>query len=764
MRHVARTCLSMLVTASLSASLTLQAAAQAPGRPDLTQAEWDRVDQLLNQMTVEEKAGQMTQLTLGVLCEQTADGTNKIKLDPAKAREAILEKHIGSVLNAGDVTMTPDEWVSIVTTLQGIATDESRLGVPLIYGIDSVHGANYVTGATIFPHNLNLGASWNPELARASGAIAARDSRAVGLNWNFAPVCDVARIQSWSRVFETFSEDPYLASVMSAAAVEGMQGDDLSDPTALAATAKHFLGYSEPRTGRDRTPAIVSTADLHDTFLPPFKAAFDAGVRTIMINSGEVNGTPVHADQRILTDLLRGELGFEGVAVTDWADVNKLVDFHYVAEDQKEAAFLAVNAGIDMAMTPLDTAFTDHVIELVEEGRLTEDRLDESVRRILALKMELGLFESVMPADAARDAIGSPEAEALSLESARQGITLLRNFGGVLPFADETRILVTGPTADDLVSLHGSWTYAWQGTNADLYPDTPTIFDAMTARFGAANVTHFEGATYDETTDLDAAVEAAEDADVVLLCLGELPSTEMPGNLSDLTISAPQIELATALAETGKPVVLVMVTNRPRVLAPIEAGIPAILWAGHPGPHGSTALAEILAGDVSPSGRLPFTYPRHTNALLTYDHKHTERFAPDNTPTGGFDPLFPFGAGLSYTSFQYDGLTVDVPAVGDTGPEGDVTVSFSLTNTGDRAGVDVLQVYVADNVASVTPRVERLKAFRRVGVAAGESVPVTFSLPPETFTMVDRDGTRFFEPGAFTIRVGDDRETIELRP
>ncbi|MEO1717602.1 MAG: glycoside hydrolase family 3 N-terminal domain-containing protein, partial [Planctomycetota bacterium] len=667
-------------------------------------------------------------------------------------------------LNTAWVTMEPGPWRDIVAEVQRIAREETPHGIPLLYGIDSVHGANYITGATLFPHNLTLGATFNPELARQSGAVAAADSRAVGLNWNFAPVGDIGRAPSWSRFFETFGEDPHLAAVMTSAAIDGMQGENLAADTSLAATAKHFLGYGDPRTGRDRTPAIISTTDLHEIHVPPFEAAFDAGVRTIMVNSGEINGIPVHADRRILTDLLRDRMGFAGVVVTDWRDVGKLVDMHAVAKDEREATFLAVHAGIDMSMTPMDANFADHVVALVEEGRLTEDRINESVRRILALKMELGLFEQTLPPGEIVATIGSAESQAISLNAAREGITLLRNRNGILPLAESSQILVTGPTSDELMSLHGAWSYSWQGNEPALYPDSPTIADAITARFGETSVSYFPGASFDETIEIDAVLEAASSSDVVVLCLGEPPSTEEPGDIDDLTISAAQIELAQAIAETGTPVVLVLITNRPRIITAFEADMTGILWAGHPGPFGPQALAEILAGDVNPSGRLSFSYPKYPNALLTYDRKISETPGEADPPGGGYKPLFRFGTGLSYTTFAYDDLSIELPPVTGEGPEGPVRVRITVANTGGRDGMDAVQVYLSDRFASVSPRAEELKAFRKIDLDAGEARTVEFEIPARAFSIIDRDGNRVFEPGAFAIRIGDESAEFDLVP
>ena len=734
-----------------------------PTAPALTETELGRVEELLDQMTIEEKVGQMMQVTLDAMSAQVASPGTPHKLDEVKARRVVVEYAAGSILNTSNIAMEPAYWREVVGRLQELAVDETRLGVPLVYGIDSVHGANYVYGATIFPHNLTLAATFEPDLARVSAEITAAESRAVGLSWNFSPVCDVARHPAWSRVFETFGEDTYLASEMVAAHVAGQQGDDLASPLAVAATAKHFLGYSDPRTGRDRTPAYIPGHELHGTFLPPFLAAFDAGARTIMINSGEINGIPVHANPGILSELLRGKLGFRGVAVTDWEDIIKLRDLHRVAETEREATRIAVEAGIDMSMTAMTTDFADHLVSLVRDGEVSESRIDESVRRILALKMELGLFESVMPTAEEMADIGSDEYQAVSLDAARRGTVMLKNEDGVLPLKGTEKLLVTGPASDDLLTLHGAWSYSWQGTEAGAYPDSPTILDAVRDRLGAGRVTHVPGSELDRVVDVKAAAEAARDADVVLLCLGELPSTEGVGDISDLAIPAAQAELAAAIAETGTPVVLVLAENRPRLVTEIAEHAKAVLWMGHPGPHGPRALTEILTGDVNPSGKLPFTYPRGANALMAYDHKTSERPSAD-WQMNGYDPLYPFGHGLSFTSFGYSGLSVEVP---EGVPSGDasgwaVEVSVTVSNTGARAGAETALVYVSDHVASITPRVRRLQAFAKADLEPGESREMVFSLPAGAFSVVDNEGRSRVEPGEFTIRVGTEEHTFRL--
>lgn len=734
--------------------LVAETASAQRGRPDLTPAQERMVERLLDRMTVREKAGQMLQITLNVVSSQTSDATRPHILDEEKARSIIVEYGAGSMLNNAETALTPEYWRELIGRLQKMATEETRLGIPLIYGIDSVHGANYTVGATIFPHNLTLGATWEPELARVAGVITAEETRACGLTWNFSPVCDVMRHPAWSRVFETFGEDPMLAGVMAAANIEGMQGDDLSSGKTVAGTAKHFLGYSLPRSGRDRTPSSISLSELHDTFVPPFDDAFDAGVRSIMVNSGEINGTPVHADPRILHTLLRERMDYDGVVVTDWEDIGKLIHWHRVAEDEKHATLLAIEAGIDMTMDPYNGAFVDIVVELVEEGKIAESRLDESVRRILALKAELGLFEETVPGPRDRAKVGTKAGAEASLQTARRGITLLKNNDDLLPLAEGTKILVAGPAADEVVPLHGSWTYSWQGTDAALYPDTPTVYDALADRFGKANVSYELGAKFNEPADIDAAVRAARGADVVVLCLGETPATEKPGDIGNLTIPWPQMHLAQQLIATGKPVVLVMITNRPRVVSAFAEGLAGFIWAGHPGPHGSTALAEIIAGDVNPSGRLPFSYPSEPNELLPYDHKASSSIGGGSMEQG-YNPLYPFGSGIGYTTFEMSDLKVSVPSGFPTESDSPVRVNVVVRNTGDRAGAEVVQVYVSDKVSSISPRVRRLRAFEKVDLEPGEAQRVALELDAESFMIVDRNGRTRYEPGAFTISVGE---------
>lgn len=736
------------------ASSTLLASAASAGT--LTAQD---IDDLLARMTVAEKAGQMTQLSVSTLIDGEETPGSPYTINEDKLRDIVVTHGVGSLFGVWHGPLSVERWRDLVSRIQTLATEETRLGIPVVFADDSVHGANYLIDGTIFPHNLNLAATWNPGLAEASGRITASETRAKGTHWTFAPVADVMRQPQWSRVFETFGEDPLLASAMASASVRGLQGDDLTGDDTVAATAKHFLGYSVPLSGRDRTPAYITPTQMRDIHLPSFRAVFDAGVETVMINSGEINGVPVHADPTILIDLLRGELGFEGVAVTDWADIDKLVGVHRVAKDKKDAARIALESGVDMSMVAQSTDFTTNVIELVKEGSLSESTLDRSVRRILKLKDDLGLFQNPVGGDASVASVGSKAHHRVSLDAARESLVLLRNNESLLPLAEGARILVTGPTADDLVPMHGAWTYTWQGHERGWYPDRPTVADAVATRFGSDNVTYIAGSGLDgpapEGSGIAAAVEAAGNADVTVLCLGELPGTERPGDLSDLNIDASQLDLAEALIATGKPVVMVMVTNRPRTFGSVEAGLDAVVWAGHPGPHGGTAVAELLAGDINPSGRLPFTYPRHPASISPYDRKHSENIQSNFAP-GGHDSLFEFGEGMGYAPFEYGQLQVELDGR-------DVTVSVGVTNTGTRAGKEVVQLYVSDLVASVTPYARRLRGFEKITLQAGETKRVSFTVPSVDLAVTGRDGESRFEPGDFRFAIGGLSHEIEIR-
>jgi len=739
---------------------------RAPAR-DYTQ----KIEDLLKRMTLEEKVGQMTQLAIGMV----VNGSNQdVKIDPAKLDKAIVKYGVGSILNVSDQALTVDKWHEIIGEIQEAATKKTRLGIPMIYGIDSIHGANYVQGATLFPQEIGMAATWNPELMKRAAEIAATETRAAGIPWSFSPVLDLGRTPLWPRFWETFGEDPYLAKVMGVAFVRGLEGTDVSSQTQVASSLKHYMGYSFPLTGRDRTPAWIPENYLREYFLPTFDAAVKAGARTIMVNSAEINGVPGHVNKHVLTDILRTELGFKGFVVSDWEDIKKLVTMWRIAPTEKEATRLAVMAGIDMSMVPNDYSFADHLIALVKEGAVPQSRIDEAVRRILLVKFELGLFDKPMPDASLKSKFALPEYREVSLQAARESITLLKNTNNILPLAKTAKVLVTGPTADSLVSLNNGWTYVWQGSEEGLYPkDRHTIRQAIEAKLGAGNVTFVQGTRItrgpgpsnstptdqEEEVDIAAAVRAAQNVDVVVLALGEGSYCETPGNITDLTIGEPQIKLAEALKATGKPIVMVLVEGRPRIINRIAESANAILMAYNPAHEGGTAIADILFGDVNPSGKLPFTYPRTPNGLINYDHKP---FETENTAFGNmaFNPQFQFGDGLSYTTFAYSDLRLGKQTIA---ANEELPVSVTVTNAGQREGKEAVLVYVSDLAASISPPGKRLRRFAKISLKPGESRRLTFKLRNEDLSFINAENKRVAEPGEFEVKIAGLSQRFTLR-
>jgi beta-glucosidase len=728
-----------------------------------------RIEALLKRMTLEEKVGQMTQLAIGMI---STGQDQTIQIDPAKLDKAIGHYGVGSILNVHEQALTPDKWHNIIGQIQ-TAAKKTRLGIPVIYGIDSIHGANYVRGAALFPQEIGMAATWNPELMKRGSEIAAMETRAAGIPWSFSPVLDIGRQPLWPRFYETFGEDPYLAKVMGAAFVRGLEGTDVSSPDHVAASLKHYMGYSFPLSGRDRTPAWIPENYLREYFLPTFDAAVKAGAHTVMVNSAEINGIPGHVNRHILTDILRDELGFKGFVVSDWEDIKKLVTVWHVAANEKEATRMAVMAGIDMSMVPLDYSFADYLIALAREGAVPQSRIDEAVRRILKVKFELGLFDNAMPNPALKSKIGLAESRQAALQAARESMTLLKNTSDLLPLGKDRKILVTGPTADSLISLNNGWTYVWQGSEESLYPkDRPTIRRAIEEKAGAANVTYVpgtkitrrEGSTSNNTptnieteVDIPAAVQAAAAADVIVLCLGEGSYTETPGNIPDLTIGEPQRKLAEAIEATGKPVVLVLVEGRPRVINGIADNARAVLMAYNPGNEGGQAVADVLFGDFNPCGKLPFTYPRFPNGLMTYDHKAFETESFDNA---GIRPQFEFGEGLSYTTFSYKDLRLDRKTIGASDQ---LSVNVTVTNSGRRAGKEIVQLYLSDLVASISPAGKRIKRFAKIYLEAGQSRTLTFRLRPDDLSFIGANNKPVIEPGEFEVTIAGLKERFEVK-
>jgi beta-glucosidase len=563
---------------------------------------------------------------------------------------------------------------------------------------------------------------------------------------------DVARNPLWSRFFETFGEDTYLVTEMGRAAILGLQGDSAGlQPGIVAATAKHFIGYSAPLTGKDRTPAWIPEGVLREYFLPPFKAAIDAGIKTIMVNSAEINGVPVHSSHALLTGLLRDELGFKGVVVTDWEDVIKLHKVHRVATSEKEAVKIAVLAGIDISMTPFTLTFYDHLVELVREGEISEDRIDESVRRILKLKFDMGLFDNPYPNPELAAGVAQASSHKASLAAAQDAMTLLKNDQDLLPLSKQTSILLTGPGAASLPPLYGGWSYTWQGVEESFYPqNTYNLLQAMRASLERNQVKYVPGVSYSESIDISAAVAAAKNVDVIVVAIAEKPAVEQPGIIENLDLPEAQLQLVKALQSTGKPVVLVLMENRPRIIREIEKNSQAIMMAYLPGMFGAEAIVDVLFGDVNPNGKLPFTYPRYSGSLENYDYKGSEQQTLAYTWTA-YNPQWPFGYGLSYTTYKYSHLKLDKA---EMYPDDVLNVSVTVTNTGKRAGKESIQLYVSDLFASVTPAVKKLRRFTKISLEPGESKTVEFELRKEDLSFIGRDNKPILEPGDFEIKVG----------
>ena len=740
---------------------------QHPKLPDYSA----KVEALLKKMTLEEKVGQMTELEIG---QVTTGSDQNIAIDPAKLEKAVVQYKIGSIINVNGQALSVEKWREILGSIQS-AAQRSRLKVPVIYGIDSIHGANYVRGATLFPQEIGMAASWNPALMRRAEEITAMETRAAGIPWSFSPVLDIGRQPLWPRFWETFGEDPYLAKVMGAAFVRGLEGTDLTNEKNVASSLKHYMGYSFPLSGRDRTSAWIPENYLREYFLPTFAAAVKSGARTVMVNSAEINGVPGHVNKHVLTDILKGELGFDGFVVSDWQDIQKLVTEWRVAADEKEATRMAIMAGIDMSMVPSSYSFSDILVSLVKEGKVPMSRIDDAVRRILRVKFQLGLFEHPVPSAAAMANFARPADAEVSLQAARETMTLLKNDGNILPLSKNKKVLVTGPTADSMISLNNGWTWVWQGSEPSLIPPGKlTIRQAIAAKLGNRNFEFVQGTritrppnspsggtptNIDQEVDVQDAVDAAKRSDVVVLCLGEGSYAETPGNITDLTLPETQLRFAEQIIATGKPVVLVLAEGRPRLIDRIADHVSAILMAYNPSNEGGRAIADVLFGDYNPGGRLPFTYPRSPNNYLTYDHKlfETSDTSYGNSATS---PQFAFGSGLSYTTYSYSDLNVS-PASADM--NGKINISVKITNTGSRAGKETAILYVRDEVASISPPGKRVKRFAKIFLEPGQSKTLSFTLDRDDLSFIGADNKPTIEPGDFTVMIGGLSQKFTLR-
>ncbi|MCF8428152.1 MAG: glycoside hydrolase family 3 C-terminal domain-containing protein [Bacteroidia bacterium] len=719
-----------------------------------------KAKQLLSQMTLEEKAGQMTQLTIEMI-SQFKDETivEPHALDTAKLRNVIVNLGVGSILNVGGHTYTLSHWTEIQNAIHAYEK-ESRLQVPVLYGIDAIHGANYTVGSTLYPQQLALAASFNTDMAYQMANMVASDVRASGIPWNFSPVLDVGRNPKWPRFWETFGEDPYLVSQMGVAMVNGYQAPVGDNRAGVAACLKHYVGYSNPVNGHDRTPAYIPEKQLREIYLLPFAKAIQAGAKTIMINSSEVNGEPVHASTFLLKTILRDELHFEGITVTDWEDIKNLCDRHKVAATYKEAVALAINAGIDLAMVPLDLDFTKYLIENVKEGKIKEQRIDEAVLRILALKEELGLFEPSANKMGSYVAPGSEESKRLSYELATQSIVLLQNKQQALPLAETEKILVTGPNANYINALNGGWTHTWQGRDTNYNSKVATVYQALKMRSVEGMVKYLGGNTYTEHLAKQDLLSAANGINTVVLCLGEDTYTEKPGDIDDLDLSSAQQELIKIYKEAGKKVIVVLLEGRPRTFATTASLCDAIVFAGLPGDNGGMALADLLKGSINFSAKLPFTFPRLPGIHKTYDCKYTETLNNDFKPLG-FTPLFEFGSGISYTQFTYLGIELMSKEAKTTDS---VEVKVKLENSGDREGTEIVLLYSSDMYASITPSIKRLRAFKRVVLKPKEIQEVHFKLAVSELAFVGLNNQFIVEPGKFIFSTTSVQDTLNITP
>ncbi|MFT3845237.1 MAG: glycoside hydrolase family 3 N-terminal domain-containing protein [Lacibacter sp.] len=710
---------------------------------------------LVKKMTLEEKVGQMTQVTVGVVAAKVVNNEDG-NLDPVKLKNAIVNYKVGSILNVNDRALTPEKWRELITKIQD-EVKNTRLKIPILYGLDGMHGQTYTLNSTLFPQNIAMAATRNPEHVRTAAKVAAMELRASGVRWNFAPVLDIGRQPLWSRFPETFGEDVYMVKTMGATAVKAYEEDGLTNPTAVAVSLKHYLGYSAPRSGKDRTPAYIPEIELREYYLPQFREAVKMGAASVMVNSSEINGTPVHANKYLLVDVLRKELGFKGVVVSDWEDIKRLYERHNVAASPREAVALGVNSGIDMSMVPTDYTFYDLLIEAVKKGEVPMSRIDEAVTRILVMKYNLGLFDNPYPEPASFSNFGKPEYQQYSLNAAHEAMTLLKNKNNVLPLAKNIKVLVAGPSAQSIAALNGCWSYTWQGKDEQWYPaDSKTIYQTIAEKVGAGNciTTTAKGFDAKNNYDAEAITKAAANVDVIVLCVGENAYAESPGNIRDLAFPKEQEELVYAAAKTGKPVILVLTEGRPRFITNIEPSANGILMAYWSGKKTAEAVADVLFGDYNPNGRLPFTYHKTMGEIVLYDRKPTEEVREvfnDNVNTG-YDPLYPFGFGLSYTSFEYSNLKLSSNTLTATGK---LTVSVTVKNTGAREGMHSVELYTRDLYASVTPCMRRLRSFQKINLKPGKEKVITFSIDKNDLAFVNAQLKTVTEPGEFEVMIGE---------
>ncbi len=713
------------------------------------------VDKLLKQMTLEEKVGQMTQITIQVVSKKQGNKDQHHELDEKKLEEAIIKYGAGSLLNVYDKAHEINYWHEVITKIQDIATKKTRLKIPVLYGIDAIHGATYTAGSTLFPQALGMASTFNRELVKKGGEITAVETYGSGIPWNFNPNLDLGRQPLWPRLWESYGEDSYLTTVMGSTYVKALQDNPYVPKGRFIACPKHYVGYGFPHNGLDRTPALMSERTLREYFLPPFEAAVKAGALTVMVNSSEIDGIPGHANYHLLTEVLKGEMKFPGFVVSDWEDIKRLFTRDRVATSPKEAVFMAVMAGVDMSMVPTDFSFYDLLLQLAKEGTVPMTRIDDAVSRILYVKMKLGLFENAYPDKSFLPQFASEEHTKANLDAAREAVVLLKNGKNILPLARDKKVFVTGPTANMLSSLNGGWTITWQGNEESLYPQAKeTVVEAIRSKVGEKNVTFDQGVDFEKDIAGSKGLELAKQSDVIVLCLGEGAYCETPGNITDLTLPEAQLAYAEKLIATGKPVVLVMLEGRPRVITRIADKVDGILTAFLPGMEGGRAIADIIFGDANPSGKLPVSYPKSPNGITLYDYKPIEFFDGNK-----YDPLFPFGYGLSYTSFKYSNLKLSSKEITENGQ---VKVTVDVTNTGKLKGKEAVLLYLTDMFGTVSRPNKQLKGFDKVELEPGQTKTVTFSIGWDEMSFIGLSNTRIVEPGEFMVTVGGLQDKFSL--
>ena len=740
-------------------------------KPYFTTPSTADIETLIAQMSIEEKVGQTCQITLDAIHRTDEKGQALVpaQIDPNKLKEALEVYHVGSILNVGAHTLTRDEWKSIMTDVHAPYLKKEQ-NIPILYGIDAIHGVNYTVGGTLFPQEIGLAATWNTELARQMGEVTAYECRASGIPWNFSPVLDLGRQPLWSRHFETLGEDPVLGTQMGVALVEGYQGKGESvDQFHAAACLKHFVGYSASFSGRDRTPAFIPEKYMQELYLPAFKAAVEKGALTLMINSGVVNGIPGHANYQLLTQTLKKDWGFKGFVVSDWEDFIMLHTVHRTAPSLAEAAIQAFNAGVDMSMVPSNPQYKSYcqdMVKAVKEGKISMDRLNDAVRRILYVKNQLGLFTNPLPQLDQYPLFGSAKFKNMAKQAALESITLLKNESQTLPLQSTQRILVAGPGAASINMLNGAWTHTWQGMDAS-YNTTGVlnIFQALQHQLPTASITYQKGVELylekdfeaSKFVELDSYKKALKKNDVVVICVGELPSTEKPGDIRSLQLDDKQKELVRLAKAAKKKVVLVLLEARPRIINDIEPLCDAIIQAFLPGDQGGVALAELVTGKADFSGRLPYTYPRYDGVIEFYDHPRSV----DRSKAGDFsayNPQWDFGFGLSYNTGKVNSMRF----VKKDEQKGTFSIEVNVGNEGQKPLLMVVPVYISDLYASTTPENKRLIAFQKVSILPGENKTLTFSFDATALKRVSADGKWRAEKGTFEILCGPNKLTFEL--